>query len=320
MGRKRKTGKGLPRRVYLRSGTYWYVQQSGKWIKLGRSKSEMYAGLSQIHGEQLDRMSAVFDRYRKDVLPNKAASTQATQSIQLKNLQDIFGKMRPASIRKSDIAGFLDRYPSPINANRHIALLSHVFRKAIRWGLLESNPCIGVERNKERPRTRYVTDAEFWAVWEMASEPMRLLMELALCTGQRQGDLIRLKWSDVTAKGVEFTQGKTGKKLIVRHNKTLDALLRRCQALSDGPFVIGKANGAAYTSSGVQSAWRRYMDQHKGKRFTFHDIRAKSASDHETGEHLGHETEAILKRVYRRTAKVVDGLHMNQTGAKDDEE
>lgn len=47
VGRKRKTNKDLPQRVYLRNGTYWWVHPSGKWHKLGRTKAEMYAALAQ---------------------------------------------------------------------------------------------------------------------------------------------------------------------------------------------------------------------------------------------------------------------------------
>lgn len=37
MGRPRKTSnKGLPKRVYLRSGTFWFVRRDGRWQKLGR--------------------------------------------------------------------------------------------------------------------------------------------------------------------------------------------------------------------------------------------------------------------------------------------
>lgn len=41
MGRPRKNpGQGLPTRLYLRSGTAWYVRPDGKWLKLGRDLYE----------------------------------------------------------------------------------------------------------------------------------------------------------------------------------------------------------------------------------------------------------------------------------------
>lgn len=61
-----------------------------------------------------------------------------------------------------------------------------------------------------------------------------------------------------------------------------------------------------YTGDGFSAMWQRVME--KGinagvERFTFHDIRAKSASDDElasASERLGHTSQAMTKRVYIR--------------------
>lgn len=308
MGRKRKHNKGLPPRVYMRGPSYYFVDVDGKWHKLGKTKAEMFTALARLVENDSGTMSDWFDRYEREELPKKAASTRHDQEYQLTKLRQVFGKMRPEHIMKRDIAAYLDQYPSPIQANRHIALLSHVFTKLIRWGVVEDNPCKGVEKNKSRARDRYVTDAEFWAVHEKAPAYMQILMELALCTGQRQGDLIRLQWSDVQDDGIHFAQSKTGKRLIVTWSPSLRAVVKRARAGVGGLYVVRKPNGKPYTSNGVRTAWQRLMQGWEGERFTFHDIRAKSASDHETGEHLGHDVEATLKRVYRRKPKTVRGL------------
>jgi len=183
VGRKRKSGHRLPRRVYQRSGTFWYVDYQGKWHKLGRTEQEMHAGLAKILGATESNISTVIARYRAEVLPEKAPNTQAAQRSQLDRLEKVFGKCHPSRIRPSEVAKYLDVHPHPVAANREIALLSHIFKKAIRWGLCESNPCVGVERNREKPRDRYVTDGEFWAVHEKAPKHVQLMMELAYVTG-----------------------------------------------------------------------------------------------------------------------------------------
>ncbi|WP_191621220.1 tyrosine-type recombinase/integrase [Marinihelvus fidelis] len=308
VGRNRKHDKGLPKRVYLRSGTYWYVDYKGKWHKLGRSEPDMHQALGKLLGEQLGTMKEYFDRYEREVLAKKAPRTRDDQTSQLKYLRLAFEHMAPSEIMRRDVAGYLDSYPAPVQANRHIALLSHVFTKLIRWQVVEENPCTGVEKNKERPRSRYISDEEFWAVHQRATEPVQLLMELALCTGQRRGDLIRLQWSQLDDEGIHFTQSKTGKVLVVLWSPMLRDVIRRCRKGTGGLYVIRKANGRPYTSDGISSAWQRLMNAWKGERFTFHDIRAKSGSDHETGEHLGHASKATLQRIYRRRPKVVKGL------------
>jgi integrase len=60
-----------------------------------------------------------------------------------------------------------------------------------------------------------VTDAEYAAVYALASERMQIAMELALDTGQRRGDLLNLTRAQLTDEGIEFLQGKTGAGVLV---------------------------------------------------------------------------------------------------------
>ena len=86
---------------------------------------------------------------------------------------------------------YLDsRAQHPVAARHEISLLGHVLAKAIRWGAATVNPVRTLERTPRSKRTRYVTDAEYAAVHALASERMRIAMELALLTGQRRGDLL----------------------------------------------------------------------------------------------------------------------------------
>lgn len=314
MGRKRTRDVHLPQRVYLRSGSYYFVRPDGKWIRLGRTEADMYQALGRLLGETSGTLTDLFGRYRREVLLRKAPRTQKDQGRQLARLDAVFGHMQPDQVRSSDIAAFLDTYPGPVQANRHVALLSHVYTKLIRWGIAERNPCTGVERNKEKPRDRYVTDDEFWAVWEMAPRHIQLLMELAYWTGQRLGDLVRLELADCRDDGIHITQGKTGRRIIIAYSLVLDDILKRAQAgVASIRWLIRRPDGQPYTLSGVSSAWQRLQraalaDGAIVERFTFHDIRAKSASDHPDGSHLGHTNPATLRRFYRRRPELVRGL------------
>lgn len=48
-----------------------------------------------------------------------------------------------------------------------------------------------------RGRDRYVSDAEFQAVWEKADQTLRDAMDLALLTGQRPADVLKIKREDL---------------------------------------------------------------------------------------------------------------------------
>ena len=195
--------RDLPPRMYWKHGQYWYVRKN-KWIGLGKDLGEAKKTWALLESDALTAqdlrpvtLSSLFAQYEKEILPEKAEKTQRDQRRQLLYLGEIFGKMHPDSLTPVQIAHFLDNRGAKVAANREIALLSHVYTKALRWGLAKGNPCRGVERNKVKARTRYVTDAEFAAILEVVPPPLRFAMQLSYLTGQRLSDVLKMRWSDI---------------------------------------------------------------------------------------------------------------------------
>lgn len=312
MGRKRTKDKHLPERVYLRHGRYYHASTDGKWRPLAKEGdiAGMHRALAELLENGPGRLSDVIDRYEKEVLTTKAPKTQRDQKKQLAILRRDFGKASPADVKPSHVAAFLDAYPSPVAANRVIALLSHVYKKAIRWGICDVNPCRGVEHNPEDRREVYVTHESFWAAWKDAPPRIQLAMELAYITGQRQADVLGLRWSDCRDDGMHFRQHKTGTAIVVDCGEWGQDILARCkeaqsEALSF--YVLANAHGQRLTSSGFQTAWQKFMRERED-RFQFRDIRKKSANDGVTGDHLGHRDPRTLQRWYMLKPKHAQGV------------
>ena len=96
---------------------------------------------------------------------------------------------------------------------REKALLSHIINKAREWGYTDApNPCQGVKGFKELGRDRYVTDAEFQAVWKKAGQTLRNAMDLALLTGQRPADVLKIQRADIHDGALWIVRNKTGAK------------------------------------------------------------------------------------------------------------
>jgi integrase len=83
-------------------------------------------------------------------------------------------------------------------------LLSAVFTKAIEWGAAEQNPCKQVPRLHEQKRERYIAETEFQSVRVLALPMMQTAMDLALLSGLRQGDLLRLEKRHLTDEGIDI--------------------------------------------------------------------------------------------------------------------
>ena len=257
-------------------------------------------------------MSRIFDRYQREVVSTKAPRTQKDNLRELGLLRRAFGHMPPEDITPQDIYAFIDARQAPVRANREKALLSHVFRYAIRWGNAATNPCQLVSRNPERPRSRYVEDHEFQTVYDLALPVIRVAMELAYITGLRQGDILSLRLQNVTEQGLRVVVGKTrsrtGRALLFEWTKALREAVEAAKQLRHGVrsmYLICTRTGQRYSSSGFQAMWRRTMgkaieEKRLAERFTFHDLRAKAGSDSEDDGLLGHEDSRTLRRYYKR--------------------
>lgn len=323
MARPRTANKHLPKYVTIVHGSFWYRPPNVKAIRIcpADDLSAMYLFMSKLDTKQgpLLTLNDCFDRYEKEVLVGLEPRTQKDYRRHLIVLRKTFGHMAPDDVLPRHVGQFLDVQTGKIHRNRIVAVLSAVFSKAVgRWYVAERNPCSKVERHKAAPRDRNVTDAEFAAFYKIANPKLQVAMDLALLTGQRQGDILRMRWRDVTPEGWTMQQGKTGKRLMVAMSPTLQAVLERARAfLPNLPreYVLRRRDGQPYTADGFRAMWQRTMRKYKkagGQRFTFHDLRGKSATDsgslEAAYERLGHTSIAMTRRVYDRGVRKVTPL------------
>ena len=267
----------------------------------------------------METLALCFERYTREVLPTLAPRTQKDYLRHLKVLSARFGHLPPSDLKPKDIGAFLDRPTGKIQANRQVAVLSAVYAKLVgRWYVCERNPCRDVERNPSQRRTRYVSDKEYAAFYQSVGRRLQVAMDLALLTGQRQGDLLSLQYANVSQDGVLFRQSKTGKRLLVGLSPALSAVIERARRMEPiGGSVIRTRRGMPYTSEGFRACWQRAIRRalQTGvlqERFTFHDLRAKSVSDSTSleaaFERAGHTSMAMTRGTYDRGIRRVTPL------------
>lgn len=78
------------------------------------------------------------------------------------------------------------------------ALLSAAFGRAVKWGVLTSNPAAAAECPK--PRVRPITPPgpdDIARLLAAADDEMRTMIVLAATTGMRRGEIVALRWEDV---------------------------------------------------------------------------------------------------------------------------
>lgn len=323
MGRPRKYNKQLPDRMYIRSGTYYFVEYvTDKWINLGRdyvAAMMKYASLTADDSPSFT-VSDLIDRYLREIAPTKAPRTYRDNVKEARNLRRVFGHMPLTDVTTRHIYKYQDERgkQAPVRANREIALLSHMFKKAERWGDIShsQNPCVRIEKIKEKPRNRYVTDKEYLAFREHAGPFIAAYLDVKYLTALRQGDLLSMSLSQLKDDGIHVTIGKTGKKVIFKWNPDLRGAVdvaRRLRRPVKGMYLFCNRRGQPYTGSGFRSIWQRRMKSALSsgvlkERFREHDIRAKSASDAKPDhacELLAHMDARTTETFYRRKPEIV---------------
>lgn len=279
------------------------------------------------------RMNELFDKYEAESIPELEPRTQRDYRGILGKLRAQFGEMDVTAVKPRHVADFINVKKGRIHRNRMVTILSTVFKIAMgSWAIdLDLvNPCTVVKRWPTKPRDRYVTDQEFAAVRALASPQLQIAMDLALLTGQRQGDIVGLTWKQVHAIGVprakwyiEIRQGKTGKYLGIMISPAIETVLKRARMMKpEWPrkYVIrstpryGK-QGERYSPDGFRAMWQRTINAYVrsgGSRYSFHDIRAKSISDNASLESAyllaGHIDQKMTRRVYDRNIRMVEPL------------
>lgn len=272
-------------------------------------------------------VNQILDRFERDYVPHELAPrTQKDYARHVVRLRKLYGERIAAELKPRDFGEFLSFVGrGRIHRVRALAVLSAAFTQAVSsWFWLEHNVLRDVKRPKSKPRDRLVADEEFWALHRVSSLRIQLAMELALHTGQRQGDLLALKWDQIHGMELHCEQSKTGKRLAIEISPDLEKVLDRCWQLRNrGKYVICRRDGHRYTSEGFRAMWQRAMRRavQRGvidKPFTFHDLRALAATKCETPEIamrlLGHSNISMTLRVYRRGIERVPALQLTGNG------
>lgn len=317
MKRKKTEGRTLtrlPPKVRAKDGSYYYDfgrDERGvrRWKKLCRitdGEHELYKALAKVTRGDVATLNDLFDKFLgSEKFKSLAPATQKDYAGYItRTLRPVFGDCEPDEVTSGHVAQFLQRRfdgGSPVVANREMACLSSVYNYGLRIDAAKFNPCHGVSRNTEKPRTRYVEHDEFRNVFDAVSEPFQDFLAALYLTGLRQGDIRRLKRSQITPQGLRVTHGKTatstGKTVLIAMSEALRYFIIRAQTRApSSPYVFTNENGDPWTVWAVQSQVRRVRERIGRHDWTLHDIRAKAESDHAEG--LG------LLPLYRRVQRL----------------
>jgi integrase len=109
-----------------------------------------------------------------------------------------------AEITRADVVKVLDSIAArgaPIAANRAMSAIKKLFAWSLDRGVISVHPLVGLRKpGVERSRDRVLTDGElesFWHASEKLGFPFGPAFQLMALTGQRRGEVVGMRWSQL---------------------------------------------------------------------------------------------------------------------------
>lgn len=232
---------------------------------------------------------------------------------------------RPAhSIRRDEVMSLRNKLADTAHAaNDTVQFVHHVYRLAIREGLLTDNPAKEIPRFKEHSRERFLYPEEiqrfFAALERLTRQTTRDFFLLALFTGQRRSNVCSMRWDELDLKAamwrIPAAKFKTGKGIVVPLSQpVLQILDRRAEFTSSSPWVLPSTQSPTGHLNDPKGAWKQVLKWSQLQDVRIHDLRRtlgswmanNSVPLNIIGQALGHTTAqstAIYARLLHGTVR-----------------
>lgn len=362
--RPRKNNVSVPNLYPLYSRkvnkVYWRYKHpvTGKFHALGTNETEAIAIATEANtrlAEQRTRqILAISDRIATS--KGKAITTstwldryQAIQDDRLKSgdirLNTYKQKAKPVSLLRErvgmklisavdvrDIAQLLDEYIAagqPRMAQVVRSVLIDVFKEAQHYGEVPPgyNPALATKQPRRKITRQRLSLEEWKKIFDIADASHRYMgnaMLLALVTGQRLGDISKMKFSDIWDDHLHVEQEKTGSKIAIplslrlnTINWSLRDIIARCRDYAVSPYLVHFFRSTSQAERGAQV---------KSNTLTMNFSKARDLARIDWGDGTPatfHEQRSLSERLYREqgidTQKLLGHKSPNQTARYHDD-
>ena len=164
----------------------------------------------------------------------------------------------------------------------HIGRLKRMFHLCQEWGLCEVNPAAKVKLlRRDNKRIRYLGQEEEARLMEAASPLLKDVIQFALHTGMRRGELLGLKWSDIDFKRqvavIPGRRAKGNRERVIPLNAIAMGILESfTRPLDSEELVFANRDGGKWDR--LRKHWVKALAISKVEDFHFHDLRHTYAS------------------------------------------
>lgn len=279
---------GVPKRVKIgRVGVTKLVDARMK-AREWRTEADKGNDPSQERNEALRDMTLkqFFDTqyFPRHVKVYTRPKSQAKAETMFRNYLGEFHNRKMISITRADMermhAGLRDRI-SLYTANRTLALVKHMYNKAIEWGYpsRHGNPAVGIKMFKEQSRERFLQPDElqrlFAALDEESNEVFKNYVLLSLFIGQRRQNMLSMRWSyvDLNLGFVYFPDSKNGDPQRIPLITHAQEILKEMKQYATNDWVFPSDGSKSGHLEDLHRPWYALLKRANIENFRVHDLR-----------------------------------------------
>lgn len=333
--RRRSSGSTLPPGMYRHGRKIRkriYVDGKPAWEPVdARTDEEAWAAHNKRQAPGAGTVGAGIKRYMEVKVPellrsgDLSSSTWRTEKPRCEALIEVFGHMRPDSIKATHLYRFVDEFGG---GWRKLKRFSAIWRYLLKWGMASTDPFLRFDWPKQKARTRYVTDAEMELAAKVALEDgatrrasLRIwaALQMILLTGRRVTDVRKITLAQIEkGVGIHFKESKTQKLSTPGWSPAMEEAIADIKARLHVKtkvipfFLICDLAGHQCSEGALNQAMQRLRPKFKEaglEPFQLRDIRAKYGTDHKDGERaLNHSSPATFRKHYKRKPDVIEPL------------
>jgi len=188
-------------------------------------------------------------------------------------------------------------------------VLARILSVAVDRGKIKDNPCARGGRlyGSSRVDNIWTVDQEE-AFLKNAPAHLHLPLLLALWTGQRQGDLLRLPWSAYDGSCIQLRPRKSitkrrpkGTTVVIPVGAPLKTALDAASKHKVGPLILASTDKRPWTADGFRASWSKARDKAGIVGVTYNDLRGTAVTRFGAGRlHRGGDREHHRTQPARR--------------------
>ncbi len=281
--------RGLPAYVYLRKGKPYFERRGWQSQRIHAEPgtpefAAEYAGILSgtppvPPGRAFKALVASYKRSPR--FKRLAPRTKADYEQVLEWVERKLGTLPADRMQRKDVIRARDANAERVRfANYIVQVLRVLMEHAIDQGWRVDNPAKGVKLlQSDGPSREPWPETKVAAFRSHAPARARLIFELCVGTGQRIGDVLKMRWDAIESDGIHVRQGKTKKPLWVPFTADLRAIL--AGMTRRGETIVADENGKLlrYWAAYYAVTQVRKMEGVKAEAFDLHALRYTTAAE-----------------------------------------